>query len=192
MPPPTTSVAGWIGTCSGFERFVMQNALDATGDDRLRLLGRGDFVGVHPRVLLADRDQLAQIGVQSRALAGIAEGLFVQMRRAGGDYHARQLQFLDVLLDHVLTGAGTHELIVAGDDYAARLQMLSRPLSDLLHIHHTSDIAAAVTDVDADTLVTMMIGFLGHGITSSSAGHSRHRQRLFFLLSARAPGVRRR
>ena len=85
-----------------FQRALVPDAFDAAGDHRLGLgSGRG-LVGVHPRDLLADGYHLAQVGIQPGLCAGGAEGLLVQVRRAGRHDHAGQAQFLDVLLDQLL------------------------------------------------------------------------------------------
>jgi hypothetical protein len=62
------------------ERLVAANPLHAAGQDGLGLdRGRG-LVRVDPRVLLADRDQLAQVRVQPGAGGGLAEGVLVEVR----------------------------------------------------------------------------------------------------------------
>ncbi len=61
----------------------------------LALAVAATLVRVHPGDLLADGRHLAQIGVQAGAVAGGAEGLFVQVRRAGGHHHARQAHLLE-------------------------------------------------------------------------------------------------
>ena len=93
-----------------------------------------------------------QVGVQAGVGAGPAEGLLVQVRRAGGHHHAGEAFLLDVLLDHLLAERGAHELVVAGDGHV--LEVLAGPLGDLLDVDRAGDVAAAVTNVDAD--------FLGH------------------------------
>ena len=64
--------------------------------------------------MLAEVGHLAEVGIQAGALAGAAEGLFVQVRRAGGDDHAGQALLLDVVLDHLLAERRAHELVVFG------------------------------------------------------------------------------
>ena len=70
------------------ERHLLADAQDAAGDDRLGLGRRGRLVGVDPRDLLADRDELAQVRVEAGPLAGAAERLLVHVRRAGRDHDA--------------------------------------------------------------------------------------------------------
>ena len=82
------------GHVQRLERLVVDDPLDTARDDRLGFFGGGDFIGVHPGDLLADGDQLAQVGVQIGFLAGGAEGLFVQVRRTSGHDHAGQTHVL--------------------------------------------------------------------------------------------------
>ena len=132
------------------ERDLLADPQDAAGDDRLGLGRGGDLVGVDPRDLLADRHELAQVGVEAGALAGAAERLLVHVRRAGRDDDAVEPQLLDVLLDQLLAEARAHERVVAGHDDPVRPEPLGRPVADGRDVDGPGDVRAAVADVDAD------------------------------------------
>ncbi len=55
---------------------------------------------------------------------------------------------LDVLFDQVLSQAGAHELVVAGND---DVFLFSGPSGHILHIHDFGDIGAAMADVNANS-----------------------------------------
>src|SRR3990170_2110046 len=108
------------------------------------------FVGGDPRNLLAQADHVAQVRVHAGIGAGLAEGLLMQMRRAGPDDDAREALLLDVLFDQLLSERGAHELVVAGDGDA--VQVVLRPMGEALDVDRAGDVAAAVADVDANAL----------------------------------------
>ena len=99
--------------------------LDGTGPGEWRL-GRAALalavascaIGMHPGVVLADVDHLEVEGVEAALFDGVAEGVFVQQRRAGGDDDPIQTMFADVLLDEFLAGIRAHVLVVSGEDDA--------------------------------------------------------------------------
>ena len=62
-------------------------------------------------------------------LARGAEGLLVQVRRAGRHDHAVQTLLLDIGLDQFLAQAGAHELVVTRDDDAVFGQLFAGPLA---------------------------------------------------------------
>ena len=93
----------------------MLHALDGRRHQGLGLRGAGRLVRGDPRDVLADVGHLQQVGVQAGVLAGAAEGLFVQVRRAGRHDHAGQPFLLDVILDQLLAERRAHELVVARD-----------------------------------------------------------------------------
>ena len=103
-----------------------------------------------PGAVLADVGHLQQVRIQTGVLAGPAEGLLVQVRRAGGHDDAREALLLDVLFDQALAQRRAHELVVAGDGHV--LDVLARPARDLFHVDRAGDVAAAMTDVNADFL----------------------------------------
>ena len=135
-----------------FQRLLMPHPSGRRGDQGLGLLGGRFLVDVHPGAVLADVGHLQQVGIETGVLAGPAEGLLVQVRRAGGHDDARQALLLDVLFDQALAERRAHELVVAGDGHV--FDVLARPARDLFHVDRAGDVAAAMTDVNAD--------FLGH------------------------------
>ena len=58
-----------------------------------------------------------------------------------------ELMVLDVLLDQLLPGIGTHVLVLAGHHHAGELPGVLR---DGPHVHRRGDVAPAVADVDSD------------------------------------------
>ncbi len=200
MPPPTTSVAGWMGTCSGSRGSCQVTRSTPPEMTAFDFFGCSDLVGMHPRDLFADGDQLAQIRVQPGTFAGCPKGRLVQVGGAGSHDHPRQPQFLDVFLDQFLTQAGAHELIIAGDDDTAVLELFSGPFGHIFYIHGSSDIGAAVAYINADFFFGMSFSCMAYsssgifGIGSSSLG------RFFFgvsgsggtstpILASAAPGI---
>ena len=115
MPPPTTSVAGltltYIGSsgcwCLTRSAAAETRALAFSVAAALSVLTHETC----SRTLVIWQ----QVGIQAGVLAGPAEGLLVQVRRAGGHDDAGQAFLLDVLLDHLLAERGAHELVVARD-----------------------------------------------------------------------------
>ena len=138
------------------QRLLVLHALGRGGDQRLGLSRARLLVEVDPGDVLAEVGHLAEVGIQAGPLAGGAEGLFVQVRRAGADDHAGQALLLDVVLDHLLAQRRTHELVVLGDHNV--LDVLAGPAGDVLDVDGSGDIAAAVAHVNAD--------FLGHDAIS--------------------------
>ena len=151
-----------------FERFVVDDTRHTTRDDGLGLLGGGNFVSMHPRVLLPDGDQFAQVRVQTGALAGGAEGGFVQVWGAGSHDHTGQFLLFDILLDQFLAQAGAHELVVAGNNDTFVSQIISGPLADLGDVDHTGDIGAAVANINANAFLGFLL-FGAHSLASSLA-----------------------
>ena len=79
------------------------------------------LVLVDPGALLTDVRDLDHIGVQPRLFAGLAERLLVHSGRTGTDDHAGQTVFMDLVLNHLLPGLGTHILIICGENNAGFL-----------------------------------------------------------------------
>ena len=131
----------------GFQGCVVLHPVDRALDQGLGLVGRRGLVVGGPGVVLPDVGHLEEIRVQSRVLAGSAEGLLVHQGGTGRHHDAVQVLFLDIVLDQVLAQAGAHKLVIPGHDHAF---LLARPARDLLHIHRACDIRAAVADVNAD------------------------------------------
>jgi hypothetical protein len=98
--------------------------------------------------VLADVGHLAQVRVQPRGIGGLAEGLLVHARAAGGNDDAIELMLRDRLLEKVLPRVRAHVLVIAGEGDAGDLR---RPLCDLLHIHGAGDVLAAVANKNADS-----------------------------------------
>ncbi len=135
-----------------FQRFLELDPLDRRRDQRLGLDGRRRRILGHPRAVLADVGHLQQVRIETAVGTGTAEGLFVQVGTASGHDDTRQTFLLNVLLDHLLAEIRAHEFVIASDNHT--INVLARPLRDFLHVHLASNVAAAVTHVDAD--------FLGH------------------------------
>ena len=188
------------------ERRLLADAEDTAGDDRLGLGGRGVMVGVDPRDLLADRHQLAQVGVEPGPFAGAAEGLLVHVRRAGRHHDAVEAELADVVLDQLLAEARAHERVVAGDDDALGAELLGGVVTDRGDIDHAGDVRAAVADVHADPLLRFgahrsgssstrgigrPAGFLARRAGAAPRGRSSAGGGTSTPMRARAPGRRR-
>ena len=111
---------------------------------RARLL-----VLVDPGALLADVGDLDHIGVETCFFTGLAERLLVHSGGARTDDHAGQPVFVDLLLDHLLAGLGTHVLIIGGENNAG---LLCERLRDCFHVDGRGNVAAAPAYEDADSL----------------------------------------
>ncbi len=119
------------------------------GPHQLDRLARGALVvvGVRPRALLADIHLRVLVGIEPGSLRHLAEGLCVQLGRAGGHDHPVQLVILDVRHDLLLGRVRAREHGRAGDlDPGLVLDGLDHPLD----IDVVGDVAAAVADIDAD------------------------------------------
>ena len=103
---------------------------------------------VHPGAVLADVGHLAQVGVEPRGLGGVAEGLLVHARRAGGHHDPVEPVFGDRLLEQALPGVGAHVLVVGGEGDAGQLGGGRR---HLFHIDGAGDVLPAVTDKNTDS-----------------------------------------
>ena len=128
----------------------MDDTRHTARDDGLGLFGRGDFIGMHPRILLTDGDQFAQIRVQTGAFAGIAEGLFVQVRGAGRNNNTGKFLLFDILLDEFLAQAGAHEFVITCDYHALLLKFVTRPCANLSHVHNTCNVGTTMANVYSD------------------------------------------
>ena len=93
---------GVNGHAQRFQRGVPRHPLDAARDDGLGFRRGRRLVGMHPRHLFADGDQLHQVRIEPGARGGVAEGLFMQVRRTRRHHHPRQAQILYILLDQFL------------------------------------------------------------------------------------------
>ena len=138
------------------------------GGVRQRLgLGRSlGVVGVHPRVVLADVDHLEIERVQPSGGHGVAEGVLVQLRRAGRNNDAVKPVLADVLPDQFLAGIGAHVFVIAREDDPGKFADIFR---DRRTVHDATDVVAAVADVKADANIAVgMVHFHGSFI---SGGH---------------------
>ncbi len=130
------------------ELFVLLDPLDEHGDDLGRLGRRLFFVLVDPGAVLADVGHLAEEGVEARTLGGIAEGLLVHPRGAGGDDDPVKVLLGDRLLQQVLPRVGAHVFVVGGiGDTGDAACLLCYPF----HVDRARDVLAAVTDKYADS-----------------------------------------
>ena len=104
---------------------------------------------VDPGALLADVGDLDHIGVETCFFAGLAERLLVHSGGARTDDYAGQPVFVDLLLDHLLAGLGTHVLIIGGENNA---RLFCKRLRDSFHVDGRGNVAAAPAYEDADPL----------------------------------------
>ena len=130
------------------KRLVAGHAVNRARDVDHRLVSGRRFLLGDPGALLADVPHLEQEGIDPAALGGLAEGLLVHQRRAGGDHDGVEPVGLDVALDHLLAWVRAHELVVLGQrDVGQRLGELGHRL----HVDRAGDVQAAVADVDTDS-----------------------------------------
>ena len=76
---------------------------------------------VDPGALLSDVGDLDHIGVETCFFTGLAERLLVHSGGARTDDYAGQTVFMDLVLNHLLPGLGTHILIICGENNAGFL-----------------------------------------------------------------------
>ena len=106
MPPPTTRVAGLTGTAHRLERLLVGDPRAPPPETMALAFSVAAALSVRsPGDVLADVGHLEEVGVEAGVRAGAAEGLLVQVRRAGRHDHAVELLLLDVLLDQLLAEA---------------------------------------------------------------------------------------
>jgi len=60
---------------------------------------------MHPGILLPDVDHGHEVGVQAAIGRGHAEGVLMQVRRAGGHHDPIKLVLLDIGADQLLAGS---------------------------------------------------------------------------------------
>jgi hypothetical protein len=128
IPPPTTRVASWMGTCSGSSGSWWRRAQrrrrvplsifpwqplcrcaprrPARGSKPVRT-GRGSI-----RLCCRHCGRCFRAGAVSR-----------QQRPPGSG------PFLDILLDQLLSQAGAHEFVIAGDNHSALFQLFAGPVT---------------------------------------------------------------
>ena len=97
---------------------IALHPLDQHLDDIDRLGGCLLAVLVHPGAVLADVGHLAEERVEPGLLGGLAEGLLVHARTAGGNHHAVQPVLGHGFLQQRLPGVGAHVLVFAGMGHA--------------------------------------------------------------------------
>jgi len=105
---------------------------------------------MHPTALLADIGDLAGEIIDTGALGVIAEGLFVQVRRAAGDDDAVQLVVLDRLDHRLLAGLRAHVDVFLGECDGI---LTGHLLGDSRHIDGGGNVGAAMADEYASALL---------------------------------------
>jgi hypothetical protein len=94
------------------QRLVKLDAPHRPADERPALVGGRHPVLVDPGVVLPDIDHLEEVRVQAPFRRRVAEGLFVQAGRTGGDHDPREVVVADVLLDQLLPWVGANVLVL--------------------------------------------------------------------------------
>ena len=135
------------GTCG--QRCIQMHLGNGGAAQDDRLFRARFLVLVDPGALLADVRDFDHVGVQTCLFAGLAERLLVHSGRAGTDDDAGQPVFMDLVLDHLLAGLGTHVLIIGGENNA---RLFCKRLRDSLHVDGRGNVAAAPAYEDADSL----------------------------------------
>src|SRR6185369_4218989 len=95
------------------ELLVHLDPLDEHGDDFGGLGGGFFLVFVDPGAVFADVGHLDEVGVQTRCLGSLPEGLFVHPGGAGGYDDAVEVVVGDGFFEEVLPRIGAHVLVVA-------------------------------------------------------------------------------
>ena len=121
----------------------------------LGLAGSLRLVFVNPGRLFPDVDHVEVKGIQSPHFQGRPEGVFVQVRRAGGYHDAVQLVIADVLPDQILAGRGAHVLVIPREHH---VRQGSGERGQSLDIHGGGDVGAAVTGINANANRPVPIG----------------------------------
>lgn len=104
-------------------------------------LGSGFAFLMHPGALFADVGDLAQVWVQARFGAGLAECRLVHTGTASGYHHPVESFFTDGVLDQGLPGIRTHVLVVHAHFHPVHLGDLGR---HFFAIDRRADILAAM------------------------------------------------
>ena len=92
------------GHAAALQGFVLGHAPHRRAHQVFGLERGLDLVLVHPGSLLPDVDHVKEKRIQAAHLERRAEGVLVEVRRAGRHHHAIQLVVADVLADEVLAG----------------------------------------------------------------------------------------
>src|SRR5208283_962289 len=80
-------------------------------------------------------------------LHSLAKRHLVQVRRAGSDHHAVEIEMFHVLDDQVLSRIGAHILVLPRHGHTGEL---ARALHDGLYIDLSRDVGPTVADVNTD------------------------------------------
>ncbi len=107
-----------------------------------------------PGYLLADVHDGQQILIKARGREHLAESLFVHQRRTSGHNNAIQLMFFDVIGDHFLSGCGTHELVIPGDNH---IRQRGRKLGQFAHPNRLGYIQTAVANKNTNSAHTFSL-----------------------------------
>jgi hypothetical protein len=100
-----------------------------------------------PTALFPDIGHLKEVRVEAYGAAGIPISGLMHSWRTGRYHHPVDTEIFNIGLNQVLTGIGTHILIVSGNGHMGKSPGKNR---DLLNIDRGRNIDSAMTDINAD------------------------------------------
>ena len=89
------------------------------------------------------------VSVHACPLTCTLKGLFMESWTAGSHHQAIQTIFFDILLNHLLAGIRTHELVISGDRNVLKTP---RKFRYLLNIHLAGNVHATMADIKSNSV----------------------------------------
>ena len=112
---------------------------------------------MYPGALLTDIGDLHHIRIQTGRLCSLTESSLVHTGRAGTDNNTGKAMFPDCVADDILTGLGTHILIVGGENNTG---LIFERLCHCDDVYSAGDIASAPAYEYSDSLHLRFLPYL--------------------------------